>query len=872
MMVNDAMPQDIHDQFQVAVKKYLQIKAKTKKNRPKKQQRLGSEHVAASTSPQELEAIHRCTWILQEPLNLVPLTCATLLQVLESTLKCLGEADHAVPIKELLGVKDENSPSWTTQHIILNVTKHPVYNILLQIVRKCMTIANCLPDNAKAFSKLIDALTEFVDTHPDRSWLLAFVGSNATSSFLEYSFSLIAKNGLKASQSIFSTLEEFMALEYPVFLVPSLASVFAKATEAEICSLFSVAPKFPVLVSVCDKSLALCGRSTELEKHLASESFTKVLLEFLTVRAEELVNAPVELVLLLEDVKIDSFHKSLLAWLPQNPTFTSRLIESLAHLFQRAQPSDSPTSFRNYFLPYIAQHGSPSDIRDVCQALLPLEDCAKLCGLLFKHLAPESPALGPIVQMLAETMSSPFETQRALQIFHQLAVLDNSSDVVSFKDSIAGQLKAMAEWKDATGVSHWNEVLDQACSDNATTSLAALQLLRDMPYPTLEAPLWQYKCLYRLLSLFFTLLQRNQPQQLKYLKIILARIVREGGGVSVYPASISTTFHCLFVDAILSAKCPTTIPHQVLDEMNFFQSAKDTEEEKKLNSSHVFRKMSAANTLVPYDPFPTIGNEAPKLAPPPSVLSQLQMNRFKWTESSLPAPSTFESTLQALQREKMLQAIECCKHAEELLLAATSASAWSTIVDILLERTLPVNVFIPSDEQYRDILPERSNFDLDIRVEHWLVHYPFFIRILKCVVEHAPNHISLRTLPLLKSILVVLVNHWHTRRHQTLQEPKDEGPPYLHASYELELSLDVMMILEKTQWIPEPLHAIGILFPHLTPLDIRSLLHSVWLYLSDHPPPKQLRDPNNLEYYLIPLQNAIHRNIATIGPLYAQFV
>ncbi|EQC36992.1 hypothetical protein SDRG_05811 [Saprolegnia diclina VS20] len=859
------VPDDLPVQFQAAVKKYVQGKGKTKKTRPKKQPRLAPEHVAATTSAApDMEAILRCTWALQEPLNMEPLPSTTLVGVMSATMTCLFETHQAIPLASLVGAKD-GDVAIPPRTRIQAANGHPIYRVLLGIARRCVSMVWCRPDAESTFSDLMTMLMTWIEADGTTwAWLLAFLGTNATRPLLEYTLRTIATHGAQTSPSLLANLTTFLVPTYPLYIAPAVVAVVATASDEHLCLLLSVLRECPQLVLACDQHFSTAPADT-LQRRLASPDVRRHLLDLCTARAAELVRTPVQVIVALESLGPECpFHAEYLAYLPTNALFFRRTIESLAHLVTTLPANDAPSSFHVYFWPLVARHGSAAQIREVCSALLHLPSGLARCQQLLPHLPPAS--IASMLDLLASQLSAahPHQTQRALRGF--IALVPPSADVEEpAAHSIVGQLDALAAWKASSGVAHWHAVLAQARSAEDATSDLALSVLESLPYPTLEDPIWQYTCIYALLQLFFRRLGKERP--VASLTRVLSRIIADGGGVAAYPASVATTFTCLFVDAILSAHAPTTIAHNVPPELNFFQP----DDRPVSDAGHVFRKLSAANTLRPYDPFPvdsTTKDASREVST--TVLAQLQLGRAKWVDAALPAPSTYDATLQGLHKEKMAAAVACGIEAKALLLA--TQPDWSGLVDLLVERMLPVAVFMPADEQYRDVLPERTNFDVDLRMEQWLLHYPFVVSLLECIVAYGPPHAVLRCLPLLKSLLVVLINYWHARRHQRLDDVQDDGtPPYLHMSHMLAVTLEVMAVIAQTQWIPEPLQGCGTLFPRLTPLDIRSILHALWLYLSDHPPTRHARENGNMEYYLMPLQHAVHRNMAAIGPLYAQF-
>jgi len=232
--------------------------------------------------------------------------------------------------------------------------------------------------------------------------------------------------------------------------------------------------------------------------------------------------------------------------------------------------------------------------------------------------------------------------------------------------------------------------------------------------------------------------------RLELIKSIISRIISSSGGVACYPTSVVSTFLCIFIDKILCSNCPSTIPHQVPTEMNFFQPTVADANSKYLSQNghsslysksqgvvskvtsainndsdvQVFRKLSAANTLLPYDPFPTISNQL-ITSDSPKDRDLLFELRFRQSQrdrvnapAHLPAPSLFEDKFYATRLKEMEIAIKCSHHTNDLLYRVIFANQNYSkttdsdrrigyLVDLLIERAIPCSIFIPTDDQYR---------------------------------------------------------------------------------------------------------------------------------------------------------------------------
>ena len=276
-------------------------------------------------------------------------------------------------------------------------------------------------------------------------------------------------------------------------------------------------------------------------------------------------------------------------------------------------------------------------------------------------------------------------------------------------------------------------------------------------------------------------------------------------------------------------------------------------------------------------------------------------------------PSTIAASLRHYARAKDKSASS--SEEDELL-----ERRLKTVVDMLLERVVPC-CGIPSDDVYKDILPNRSSFDVDLRVEQWLNHFPAFLPLLRAVVSTSVVlHSSqlLRLVPVFKSTLIVLLGHWNSVKGDLSVENVDV-PPYMRNKNQLAITCELLRLVRSTRWLPVPLGKTAELLPLTTPADIRAILFSCWFYLSDHPPKAGPRGPapsappsplssasspvgaagtaaaaaaggagaglfsspscglssssSNppLEFYLIPVRRALHRNIGKIGAKYPLF-
>ncbi|RHY37305.1 hypothetical protein DYB25_007565 [Aphanomyces astaci] len=729
---------------------------------------------------------------------------------------------------------------------------HPLSALLLNVLRKCVKLA-CI-DVGDTFKLCMDCLVEWIvlNEGANWTWLLAFAGRVAPKDLTAYSLAHLVTGAWERSHAVvFTNLDAYLAVECPWHVTKGVVDVLDKAIAAEnapttVSRLLNLLGRGANVTRACDAkftTLLTIPRVSALMQTCGADVQAE-LLDVLQLHSAVLSETPVHLLPLLDDLSgHDAVGRAVAAWLHTTKcdAFVDRLVDALPYIHQHVKSS-------SVLAPYVAAittnaHRTLDRTHSVCQAFIRLHDLGPTS--LDVNALPSS--TGVCLDLLAADLTSaavaPQKKRRVLALM--LQIIHQGQDRWT---------SSLAAWKQAHGVSHWQLFLTLAASSDAEISLAALQLMQDVPYPTLEDPLWQYRCLHDLLRLFFSLF--DDVPRLELVKKVLSTIMRESGGVLLYPASVTSTFVNLVVDAVVSADAPTTVPHDVPQEMNFFRGKKP---------ASVARHLCATNCLRPYSPFPKSVQQETSDENQVDVFSQLQTMRL----SSVVAPSQFESHLLATRARDMQRAISCCEHVQELLYNALNLTSFpasfasaDVLVDAWLERTLPVAMFIPPDDHYREVLPERSNFDIDLRMEQWVYRYPCFIPLTKAAVLYSSPQVAARCLPLLKAVLVVLVNFWHARRFQK-QANGD-------ASWELHVSIEVMSIVEGTGWVPEPLNSSALLFPHVSAMDIRSMLHAVWMYLADHPP--FLQSPAKPdEAYQIPIQNAIHNNIHSIGHLFGHF-
>lgn len=460
-----------------------------------------------------------------------------------------------------------------------------------------------------------------------------------------------------------------------------------------------------------------------------------------------------------------------------------------------------------------------------------------------------------------------------------------------------------ALWRGTQGVQFWERFVDLATSRDAVVATRALALVAQTPFASLEDPSWQYRCLHKLTSAFFVVLRQYRSElvaisasgtnttnaaleatqaRLLTLQSVLVRLLALDGGVAHYASSVFTTFASLWLDALFRTASATSIPTHFPAPGDHARDDQDAHARVIIRSE---RTISAKCTnLQASQVLTAVGGDA----------------------------LVYRKALDATWASEMDAAHACSLFAtdvlEQLVVRATASNASSTerkltaVVDLLLERALPC-CGVPSDDVYKETLPNRSSADVDLRIEQWLHHFPAFLPLLRLVIATSAaiaSRQSLRLVPLVKSALVVLLGHWHSVQGDLARENMDV-PPYMRNRHQLALTCELVRIVRLTGWLPPPLGRTAELLPLTSPADIRAILLSCWFYLSDHPPTAESLTPaasraasptsaasspsasgaaggtNShahvpLEFYLVPLRKALHVNMRKIGAKYPLFM
>ncbi|TDH74093.1 hypothetical protein CCR75_002593 [Bremia lactucae] len=821
-----------------------------------------------------------------------------------------------------------------------------------------------------------------------------------------------AINQFEISRYFFSVLEA-IATQEPAQMVEIVKEMLLECTTREpesasrtVRQLVALATHSKLLVQICDESLqwiitqelvlSLAIKWQQLPQSNRMTAISGELVELLTSRSAELLNAGFQLILLLQNLtfaqmsssfaaSVASFHEQVLAFARSetSKTFVQSMAQYLPYICQHAiqllhevtrqdvtekRTKRSSTNQQKSFdmwkewLLVLAQSMSRTQVTEnLIQAELlrveidqtsegfsvPKQQATDrvLCELLTSILPPPSPEYVAFVFKIIHDgrTANSMAQRRILEIIQTLLSLNepctSATDTPVVRDldqdlsclqklaqipDYAAKSHALDEWKGATGVKWWESLLDFASSIDPEVASRALLLVSKTPFPSLEDPKWQYRCLRKLCTLFFSLLQQYRThfvndtkpdestncqsiqERVLRLKTVLFRVVATDGGIAQNSSSVFTMFASFWLDALFSITSATSIPtHFPIRETTRTDTKLENERpllrsERTSSSKCTNLQSSQVITKVPDVALvyrKTLDSSWTREMQGARICSVYATDLFdQIILSTNPVTSILYQTGDDLRRLQM----DANDQLERRL---------NVVIHMLLERVVPC-CGIPNDEIYKDLLPNRSSFDMDLRIEQYLNHFPAFLPLLRTIVNASMVVNSsqvLRLVPIIKAALIVLLGHWNSVKGDLSLENLDV-PPYMRNANQLTLSCNLMRLLQATKWLPTPLSQAAELLPLTTPLDIRSILFSCWFYLSDHPPRIESCAPTPvtsavaspissgsspigfpfsgmstgdslssignppLEFYLIPLRKALHRNIHKIGAKYPLFM
>lgn len=611
---------------------------------------------------------------------------------------------------------------------------------------------------------------------------------------------------------------------------------------------------------------------------------------------------------------------SLLASSASRQEVLKNLVETDLALADFSSKSSSGTTPGTEEMRFVALLNSiippgSSDYQDFIRALV--DDCRSEAS----HVRQERRLL--VLRSLLELNRADTQGLLSTELPLVLSNRNSSGPLGQLLGCSAGEANCIAFnlWMGSRGIEYWEGFLDLARSRYRDVSDSALELLDQTPFQSFEDPVWQYRCLRKLTLIFFSTLRLYREElvqdaivsggtghadptttrkRLQRLKVVLFRLLGLEGGVANYPSSVFSVFASLWVDALLSHHSATSIPTHFPNRVNFAREGSS----------------------------PVMPDERVVIRSERTISSKCTNLQASKVITHVPETLVYRKTLDLSWEQEMDAARICSASANDVLAQIlTTAGTVSplalasrvlhgddlcerrlkVVVDLLLERVIPC-CGIPSDDTYKEMLPNRSSYDVDLRIEQWLNHFPAFLPLLEMVVStsasiHSAQ--SLRLAPVIKSALVVQLGHWNSVKGELAFENLDVAP-YMRNRNQLALSCSLLRLLRLTGWLPAALGRAAELLPLTTPADIRAILFSCWFYLSDHPPTgsraptpatsapsspvssgsspagsgvsgsagtgSSRADAPQLEFYLIPVRRALHRNIHRVGAKYPLFM
>ncbi|CAK4508440.1 unnamed protein product [Aphanomyces euteiches] len=362
-VASDTTVDDARTQFQLAIKKYFNVKTKSKKSRPKKQPRL--ENSPSPLLSQDLETISKCIVYLQQPLNYEPLQVETVVEVLRATLLCLEDLYEYAPLAGLLPKHPNENMEAGKQvnELIATAEKHPVYMVLLGVVRRCVNVACCSLGIDDCFPRSMHVLVEWTRESPDSAWLLAFTSKVAPQAVTAFSLRLLCEGELNPEDILLSNLDAYLAAMSPSKIATSIRAflheTIASKTPHSIASLIEICSYSPRVVRACDSEFQNIF-SSELVSSLiilglqSNIDFQTKLSKLLRDQLEAMIEMPIHVIALMDRLLMDvpevaecttKYLSSLVKWIRNDESglFSDRLLPALPYI-QKKNPSSKVAS------------------------------------------------------------------------------------------------------------------------------------------------------------------------------------------------------------------------------------------------------------------------------------------------------------------------------------------------------------------------------------------------------------------------------------------------------------------------------------------------------------------------------------------------
>jgi len=183
--------------------------------------------------------------------------------------------------------------------------------------------------------------------------------------------------------------------------------------------------------------------------------------------------------------------------------------------------------------------------------------------------------------------------------------------------------------------------------------------------------------------------------------------------------------------------------------------------------------------------------------------------------------------------------------------------------------SLSTSITVDGDYEWPLVLVRRLTIERDLKMFNFLIEHTFIWHIMSLCAYNREAFWKIS--PIIRSCLSVLISHFET----CLVEKNHN-----HLSHHFLCAVQIVQLLSKAQFLPEPLCYISELFDHVTNYEIFLLLSVIWNFVKDHAI-ISLSDEKNkkrpfervhLQPYVSVVQSILHQNITSLYHFFPRFI
>ncbi|CAK4081149.1 unnamed protein product [Aphanomyces euteiches] len=331
--------------------------------------------------------------------------------------------------------------------LIATAEKHPVYMVLLGVVRRCVNVACCSLGIDDCFPRSMHVLVEWTRESPDSAWLLAFTSKVAPQAVTAFSLRLLCEGELNPEDILLSNLDAYLAAMSPSKIATSIRAflheTIASKTPHSIASLIEICSYSPRVVRACDSEFQNIF-SSELVSSLiilglqSNIDFQTKLSKLLRDQLEAMIEMPIHVIALMDRLLMDvpevaecttKYLSSLVKWIRNDESglFSDRLLPALPYIQKKNPSSKVASQLVEAIAASVASNADRTQM--ACQALMILDDKDNISHSSFTSTVPSAAVcVDYLASELRVPNTTPLQNQKALSLLRNIVVQNLSQE------------------------------------------------------------------------------------------------------------------------------------------------------------------------------------------------------------------------------------------------------------------------------------------------------------------------------------------------------------------------------------------------------------------------------------------------------------